>query len=266
LLNRNAEDVDSDNEYEEETATMIDQRSQVSDSNEENQQRVMRHLPEEHRREIQMKVEGFMIIKRKFEYEVGRWDENGNDIIALAKQMCLIMMNMTDFTKGRGPYRTTMDVIKAAQEISDKGDKLKVIAHGIGSDSVESDTKKNLFAIFDKIILFCHQLNMTSKVKADVQIIDDELKVSGLEAVTSLIQTAKNLLNAVIEAVKLTYIASTKYRRKESGKRHVEWKMAPPQKQPLFNSETNGQSTSRGIVRRASEKRSAPLSRAMDNV
>lgn len=66
--------------------------------------------------------------------------------------------------RGRGPYRTTMDVIKAAQEISDKGDKLKNIAHTIGNDSVESDTKKNLFAIFDKIILFCHQLNMTSKV------------------------------------------------------------------------------------------------------
>jgi hypothetical protein len=53
---------------------------------------------------------------------------------------------------------------------------------------------------------------MTSRVKADVQVIDDELKVSGLEAVTSLIQTAKNLLNAVIQAVKLTYIASTKVR------------------------------------------------------
>lgn len=133
---------------------------------------------------------------------------------------------MTDFTKGRGPYRTTMDVIKAAQDISNKGNQLKAIAHGIGSDSVESETKKALFAIFDKIILFCHQLNMTSRVstgflrsklillklqvKADVQVIDDELKVSGLEAVTSLIQTAKNLLNAVIEAVKLTYIASTK--------------------------------------------------------
>lgn len=61
-------------------------------------------------------------------------------------------------------FRKTIDVIKAAQEISDKGDKLKAIARGIGSDSVESDTKKNLFAIFDKIILFCHQLNMTSRV------------------------------------------------------------------------------------------------------
>lgn len=213
-----------------------------------------------------------------FRYEVGRWDDDGNEIIALAKQMCTIMTDMTDFTKGRGPYRTTMDVIKAAQEISNKGDKLKVIARGIGNDSVESETKKNLFAIFDKIILFCHQLNMTSKVskrffsfnaihiltllfkvKADVRLIDDELKVSGLEAVTSLIQTAKNLLNAVIEAVKLTYIASTKYRRKESQKELVEWKMAAPQKQSLFRNDVNGQKNGHGIVRRVSEKRSAPV-------
>jgi hypothetical protein len=76
----------------------------------------------------------------------------------------MLMMNMTDFTKGRGPYRTTMDVIKAAQEISTKGNQLKAIAQSIGNDSVESETKKSLFAIFDKIILFCHQLNMTSRV------------------------------------------------------------------------------------------------------
>jgi hypothetical protein len=45
---------------------LADQRSQVSDSNEENQQRVMRHLPEEHKREIQMKVEGFMVSNSNF--------------------------------------------------------------------------------------------------------------------------------------------------------------------------------------------------------
>lgn len=95
---------------------------------------------------------------------MGKWDENQNEIIALAKQMCELMQNMMSFTKGRGPYRTTMDVIKAAQETSNKGNQLKTIAHSIGTDSVESETKKALFAIFDKIILFCHQLNMTSRV------------------------------------------------------------------------------------------------------
>lgn len=53
---------------------------------------------------------------------------------------------------------------------------------------------------------------MTSKVKADVQQVGDELIVSGLESATSLIQAAKNLLNAVVLTVKSAYIASTKVR------------------------------------------------------
>jgi catenin alpha len=47
-------------------------------------------------------------------------------------------------------------------------------------------------------------------VKADIQVVGDELRVSGFEAATSLIQNAKNLLNAVILTVKSAYIASTK--------------------------------------------------------
>ncbi|KAI1719528.1 vinculin family domain-containing protein [Ditylenchus destructor] len=253
LMNMNPEDMDSDNEYEEDGMTTVnDSRSQVSDNDGENQQRIMRHLPEESKREIQKQIDVFKITQRKFEYEVGKWDEAGNDIIALAKHMCQIMANMTDFTKGRGPLRTTMDVIKAAQEISDDGNKLNALAKQIGNESVESQTRSDLFAYSERITLFCHQLNVTSKVKADVQVVGDELRVSGLEAATSLIQNAKNLLNAVILTVKAAFIASTKYRRKESTKpRLVEWRMAPPQKQPLVKSPPKNQ----GIIRRVSERR-----------
>jgi len=57
-----------------------------------------------------------------------------------------------------------MDVIKAAQEISEYGAKLNGFARQIGSESVESNTKKDLFAYLERITLFCHQLNVTSKV------------------------------------------------------------------------------------------------------
>lgn len=57
-----------------------------------------------------------------------------------------------------------MDVIKAAQEISEYGAKLNAFARQIGSESVESNTKKDLFAYLERITLFCHQLNVTSKV------------------------------------------------------------------------------------------------------
>ena len=53
----------------------------------------------------------------------------------------------------------------------------------------------------------------TFQVKADVQNVSGELIVSGLDSATSLIQAAKNLMNAVVLTVKSCYVASTKYPR-----------------------------------------------------
>ena len=35
----------------------------------------------------------------RFESEVSKWDESGNDIVLLAKEMCTMMMDMSDFTR-----------------------------------------------------------------------------------------------------------------------------------------------------------------------
>lgn len=58
-------------------------------------------------------------------------------------------------------------------------------------------------------VIVDHRL-LLLQVKADVQQVGDELIVSGLESAMSLIQTARNLLNAVVLTVKSAYIASTK--------------------------------------------------------
>ncbi len=62
-------------------------------------QDMMRRLPKEEREQIELQVEGFKKTKRDFEREVLKWDDRGNDIIVLAKKMCMIMMEMTDFTR-----------------------------------------------------------------------------------------------------------------------------------------------------------------------
>lgn len=46
--------------------------------------------------------------------------------------------------------------------------------------------------------------------QADVTQVGSELVVSGLDSAMSLIQTARNLLGAVVQTVKAAYIASTK--------------------------------------------------------
>ena len=48
---------------------------------------------------IASQVENFRLEKAKFDQEVAKWDDTGNDIIVLAKHMCMIMMEMTDFTR-----------------------------------------------------------------------------------------------------------------------------------------------------------------------
>ncbi|CAG7819895.1 unnamed protein product [Allacma fusca] len=173
----------------------------------------MRKMTEEDKQRIAQQVESFRTEKLKFDREVAKWDDTGNDIIVLAKHMCMIMMEMTDFTRGRGPLKTTMDVINAAKKISEAGTKLDKLARQIADQCPESSTKKDLLAYLQRIALYCHQLNITSKVKADVQNISGELIVSGLDSATSLIQAAKNLMNAVVLTVKASYVASTKYPR-----------------------------------------------------
>lgn len=60
---------------------------------------LMRQLPEEEREVIQKQVEQFRMEKAALDREVAKWDDSGNDIIVMAKQMCMIMMEMTDFTR-----------------------------------------------------------------------------------------------------------------------------------------------------------------------
>ena len=142
---------------------------------------------------------------------MAKWEDSNNDIIVLAKHMCSIMTDMTDFIKGRGRIKTTDDVISSAQEISKAGTKLDQLARRIADRCPESSTKSDLLAYLQRIILYCHQLSITSKVrivslriiitmgriimikmifqvKADVHSVSGELIVSGLDSATSLIQ------------------------------------------------------------------------------
>ena len=80
---------------------------------------MMRALPEEERIKIQQQVQMFRIEKAKLDREVAKWDESGNDIIIIAKQMCMIMMEMTDFTRFDSDHNTldTLHTVLAQLEL-----------------------------------------------------------------------------------------------------------------------------------------------------
>ena len=40
-----------------------------------------------------------LVCMPQVEREVSKWDEHGNDIVVLAKEMCVVMIDMSDFTR-----------------------------------------------------------------------------------------------------------------------------------------------------------------------
>ena len=182
LLNRAADDCDSDTEWENQevdsqatgtivsgtprpdstTTEMVDEYPEISGIT--NAREAMKKMPEPDRARIAEQVEVFRTEKRLFDQEVSKWDDNGNDVIVLAKHMCMIMMEMTDFTRGKGPLQTTMAVINAAKKISEAGTKLDKLARAVADQCPESCTKNDLLAYLQRIALYCHQLNITSRV------------------------------------------------------------------------------------------------------
>ena len=53
--------------------------------------------------------------------------------------------------------------------------------------------RSDLLAYLGRVTLYCHQLNITSKVKADVHSVSGELVVAGLDSAASLIQVQKQM-------------------------------------------------------------------------
>ncbi|XP_033065476.1 catenin alpha-3 [Trachypithecus francoisi] len=217
----------------------------------------MTQLPEAEKEKIAEQVADFKKVKSKLDAEIEIWDDTSNDIIVLAKNMCMIMMEMTDFTRGKGPLKHTTDVIYAAKMISESGSRMDVLARQIANQCPDPSCKQDLLAYLEQIKFYSHQLKICSQVKAEIQNLGGELIMSALDSVTSLIQAAKNLMNAVVQTVKMSYIASTKIIRIQSpaGPRHpvVMWRMKAPAKKPLIKREKPEETCA--AVRRGSAKK-----------
>ncbi|KAI4894098.1 hypothetical protein NFI96_015132 [Prochilodus magdalenae] len=336
LMIRTPEELD-DSDFETED---FDARSRTSVQTEDDQliagqsaRAIMAQLPQEQKAKIAEQVASFQEEKSKLDAEVSKWDDSGNDIIVLAKQMCMIMMEMTDFTRGKGPLKNTSDVISAAKKIAEAGSRMDKLGRTIADQQglalarfegrtntllgaeitappklqkrllircteyndiplIETDgdsarawrqsvqcpdsgCKQDLTAYLQRIALYCHQLNICSKVKAEVQNLGGELVVSGLDSAMSLIQAAKNLMNAVVSTVKASYVASTKY-QKSQGMQNlnmpaISWKMKAPEKKPLVKREKQDDGQANKVKRSSQKKQINPVQalsefKAMDSI
>uniref|UniRef100_A0A8C2Z0W4 Catenin alpha-1 n=1 Tax=Cyclopterus lumpus TaxID=8103 RepID=A0A8C2Z0W4_CYCLU len=278
LMIRTPEELD-DSDFETED---FDVRSRTSVQTEDDQliagqsaRAIMAQLPQEQRAIIAEQVASFQEEKSKLDAEVSKWDDSGNDIIVLAKQMCMIMMEMTDFTRGKGPLKNTSDVISAAKKIAEAGSRMDKLGRTIADNCPDSTCKQDLLAYLQRIALYCHQLNICSKVKAEVQNLGGELVVSGLDSAMSLIQAAKNLMNTVVSTVKASYVASTKYQKNKNMEAlnmpAISWRMKAPEKKPLVKREKQDDGQTNKVKRSSQKKHINPVQalsefKAMDSI
>ncbi|XP_036932336.1 catenin alpha-1 isoform X1 [Acanthopagrus latus] len=279
LMIRTPEELD-DSDFE--TEDLYDVRSRTSVQTEDDQliagqsaRAIMAQLPQEQKAKIAEQVASFQEEKSKLDAEVSKWDDSGNDIIVLAKQMCMIMMEMTDFTRGKGPLKNTSDVISAAKKIAEAGSRMDKLGRTIADNCPDSTCKQDLLAYLQRIALYCHQLNICSKVKAEVQNLGGELVVSGLDSAMSLIQAAKNLMNTVVSTVKASYVASTKYQKNKGMEAlnmpAISWRMKAPEKKPLVKREKQDDGQTNRVKRSSQKKHINPVQalsefKAMDSI
>ena len=66
--------------------------------------------------------------------------------------------------QGLGPLTTSLEMIRAAQMISQAGSQLDKLARAVAEQCGEERTRQDLLAYLQRIALYCHQLNICSKV------------------------------------------------------------------------------------------------------
>lgn len=86
---------------------------------------------------------------------------------------------------------------------------------------------------------------------------NSRVDVRQVDSAMSLIQAAKNLMNAVVQTVKASYVASTKYQKSQGmaslNLPAVSWKMKAPEKKPLVKREKQDETQTK--IKRASQKK-----------
>ncbi|VDK77326.1 unnamed protein product [Dibothriocephalus latus] len=183
---------------------------------------------------LSSKIAEFYVEKTRFLEEFDNKNISG-EVFTLARSMCFLLGDMTEYTLGTGVIRTEVELIQTAREISQLGSRLKYLCNSIVDQCPDSIHKRDLLMYMNRIALYSHQLNILSRVKADVRNLSGEL---GLDNALSLVVSAKNLMSAVSAAVKESYIAT-----KLPGTAQTPdlcWQLPIPHQRPLLEVSTGG--------------------------
>ncbi|KAJ8049647.1 Vinculin [Holothuria leucospilota] len=140
--------------------------------------------------------------------EAQKWSSKGNDLIAAAKKMALLMAEMSKYVRGEGGSRKGL--IDCAKAIAKASSEVTRLATEIARQCTDKRIRMNLMQVCERIPTIATQLKIISTVKATL--LGEPGSEDEEEATEVLIGNAQNLMQAVKETVRSAEAASIKIR------------------------------------------------------
>ncbi|XP_038053444.1 vinculin-like isoform X3 [Patiria miniata] len=140
--------------------------------------------------------------------ETQKWSSQGNDLVAAAKKMAILMAQMSKHVRGEGGSKK--DFIMCARMIAKQSGEVTRLANIIADQCTDKRIRLNMKQVIERIPTFSTQLKILTTVKATMLGAQDPEKDE--EATEMLIGNAQNLMQAVKESVRASEAASIKIR------------------------------------------------------
>ncbi|XP_078607594.1 vinculin-like isoform X9 [Branchiostoma floridae x Branchiostoma japonicum] len=176
--------------------------------------------PEEEEEEIAFPTpkpnQPIMVAAHQLHLEAQKWSSKGNEIVAAAKKMALLMAEMSRLVRGEGGNKR--DLIRVAKEIALVADEVTRLAKEVAKQCTDKRIRTNLLQVCERIPTISTQLKILSTVKATMigqSTPDSNTDVDSEEvdqATEMLVHNAQNLMQSVKETVREAEAASIKIR------------------------------------------------------
>ncbi|XP_077978237.1 vinculin-like isoform X4 [Glandiceps talaboti] len=140
--------------------------------------------------------------------EAQKWSSKGNEIVAAAKKMALLMAKMSRLVRGDGGSKK--ELIDCAKAIAVASGEVTRLAREVANQCTDKRMRTNLLQVCERIPTISTQLKILSTVKATM--LGSQDSDEDQEATEMLVGNAQNLMQSVKETVRAAEAASIKIR------------------------------------------------------
>ncbi|XP_033755819.1 catenin alpha-like [Pecten maximus] len=131
---------------------------------------------------------------RYLQKEADKWEDEGNPIVQVAKEMSQQLQHMIEYSQGEGPITNHLEMTQTGKAVAENGQKMRKFAKILAKYCLEKRFAKDLMFYADQIPTVSTQLSIISSVQMASPEDNNADKI--------LIQNAKNLMKVVTQTIK----------------------------------------------------------------